>query len=313
MKKIQQQKQLTAHDKVLIFENFHYLLEALEEYIEKAGFYPDFKNKRQLKNVTVKDDLSLNQAENLFKTRLLIFAGMETPNFLADEVKEELYRWINTAGIDANNCPEKLRHFLLETNNVIEGNDEKIIKQTQENLDSKKDDANFQSMDNVMKVFSAIQKPLDEKREQGKSFEGKSHTEINVGSKFGGSVESGQRTFDQITSTISSSSRDFHFFSQQNNLQNRTNSEIIQDVRQNPRNWRLDEVITEYDNLGRAIKKDLALIHISAQIGFDGAVLDNNQPVYLAQRFDQREIAQINQNLSISQQQVQQPPYYTNK
>ena len=39
--------------------------------------------------------------------------------------------------------------------------------------------------------------------------------------------------------------------------------------------------------------------------------MGDNQPVYLAQRFDQREIAQINQALNISQQsaQVQHQPY----
>jgi hypothetical protein len=55
----------------------------------------------------------------------------------------------------------------------------------------------------------------------------------------------------------------------------------------------------------------MALIHSSAQVGFDGSVLGDNQSVYLAQRFDQREIAQINQVLNISQQpaQQQQTPY----
>jgi hypothetical protein len=50
----------------------------------------------------------------------------------------------------------------------------------------------------------------------------------------------------------------------------------------------------------------MALIHSSAQVGLDGAVMGDNQPVYLAQRFDQREIAQINQALNISQQPAQQ-------
>jgi hypothetical protein len=132
-----------------------------------------------------------------------------------------------------NNCPERLKHFLLETNNVIEGNDEKIIKQTQENLESKKNDPNFQSMDNVIKVFGSIQKPLEEKREQGKLFEGKFHGEVKVESRFGsGNIERGQEAFSQLTRTVSSSSGDFNFFS----LNNRTNSEIIQDIRQNPRN-----------------------------------------------------------------------------
>ena len=55
----------------------------------------------------------------------------------------------------------------------------------------------------------------------------------------------------------------------------------------------------------------MALIHSSAQIGFEGAIMGDNQLVYLAQRFSQGEIAQINQALNISQQpaQQQQPPY----
>jgi len=72
-------------------------------------------------------------------------------------------------------------------------------------------------------------------------------------------------------------------------------------------------VITQYNAQGGAEGKEMALVHSSAQVGFDGAVLGDNQPVYLAQRFDQREIAEINQVLNISQQsslaQVQQQTY----
>jgi hypothetical protein len=134
------QKELMAHDKILIFDTFYNMLEGLEEYIEKSGNYPDFVNKRQIYKKTVPQgvNLSLNKAESLFRTQLLIFAGMEKPDFLGEKVKEEYYRWINAVGIDANNCPdEKLKHFLLEINNVIEGEDEKIINQTKDYLDNK--------------------------------------------------------------------------------------------------------------------------------------------------------------------------------
>jgi hypothetical protein len=57
----------------------------------------------------------------------------------------------------------------------------------------------------------------------------------------------------------------------------------------------------------------MALIHSSAQVGFDGSVLGDNQPVYLAQRFDQREIAQINQALNVSQQSTQAQQQQTYK
>src|SRR5207237_9404076 len=45
----------------------------------------------------------------------------------------------------------------------------------------------------------------------------------------------------------------------------------------------------------------MALIHNSTQIGYDGSVLDNNQTVYLAQKFSPEEIRQINEAKAISQ------------
>jgi hypothetical protein len=88
---------------------------------------------------------------------------------------------------------------------------------------------------------------------------------------------------------------------QPNNLQQHSNSEIVQDVKNNPRNWRKDEVITEYNNRGEGTKKEMALIYYSAEVGYDGAVYNWQQPIYLPQRFNQAEIAEINQALGISQ------------
>jgi hypothetical protein len=95
----QQQKQinLVAHDKILVFENFRYLMEGLEEYIEKTDCYPNFKNKRQLRNVTVpkEKNYSLDNCEGLFRTRLLLFSGVldsNTPDSTRKEVEEEFYK-----------------------------------------------------------------------------------------------------------------------------------------------------------------------------------------------------------------------------
>jgi len=38
---IQKNKQITAHKMELVIDTFHNTLEALEEYIEKAGYYSD--------------------------------------------------------------------------------------------------------------------------------------------------------------------------------------------------------------------------------------------------------------------------------
>lgn len=88
------------------------------------------------------------------------------------------------------------------------------------------------------------------------------------------------------------------------------NSQIIQDVKNNPQNWRIDEVINEYDNFGKATKKLLALIHNSTQIGHEREVFGSIgcpenafswHPVHLLnQRFNQDEISEIKQILNNS-------------
>jgi len=300
-KKTQKQINLVAHDRVLVFENFRYLMESLEEYIEKTGCFPDFK--RQFRNITIpkEKEYSIKNCENLFRTKLLIFLGVlsdDTPDDTRKEVKEEFWKWIDGVGIDANQCPdEKLKHFLLEVNNVIEGSSEKVFEQTKERLDNKyKND--LPSWEGVMKVFGSIQNPLDEKRDQEELYRSKNYFEVENESKVEGVKEKGEQIYNQLTGSISSSN--FHFF-KNDNPQQRSNSEIIQDIKNNPQSWRIDEVITEYNDKSEATKKELALIHNSVEVGFNGAVYNWQQPVYLANRFNQSEISEINQVLGISQ------------
>jgi|SRR6185295_20199157 len=244
----QQQKQvnLVAHDKILVFENFRYLMEGLEEYIEKSGYYPNFKSKRQLQNITVPREkkLSIKNCEELFRTRLLLFFGVlgnDTPDSTRKEVQEEYYKWINMVGIDANNClDEKLKHFLVETNNVIEGKSDKIVSQTQEYLDGNPIDlTDPNEVGSLIKVFSSVQGPMDEKREQARLYEGKNYFQVEVENKFdGGNTQQGEQVFNQLAGSVAGHHKDFSFFSQQgqrsNNSQQRTNFEIIQDVKINP-------------------------------------------------------------------------------
>lgn len=305
----QQQKQinLVAHDKILVFENFRYLMEGLEEYIEKTDCYPDFKNKRQLRNVTVpkEKNYSLDNCEGLFRTRLLLFSGVlgsNTPDSTRKEVEEEFYKWISIVGIDPNSCSdEKLKHFLLETNNVIKGNSEKIINQTQEYLENNQINlTDPKEMESLIKVFGAVQDPLEKKREEADFYKNKNYFEVEVKDKFDkGNSEQGKRVFNQITSPVSSD--DFHFF-KKSNPQQKTNSEIIQDVKNNSRNWRIDEVITGYDVFNKP-KRENALIHQSAQVGIDGEIFGslNTQPVYLATKFNQAEITEIKRALNIAE------------
>jgi hypothetical protein len=213
---LMEQKQVMAHDLTLIFDTFYNVLEALEEYIEKSGNYPNFINKRQVYRKTIPQgaNLSLNRTESLFRTQLLIFAGMDKPDFLSQKVKKEYYKWINAVEIDASNCfDEKLKHFLLEINNVLDGEDEKIISQTKEYLD-RKEKSNPIDPWSTIKVFNAIQNPLDKNREQAELLKDKTYKDIKLKKKFSTGFEQGKETFNQIVGTISNHN-EFNFFSQE--------------------------------------------------------------------------------------------------
>jgi hypothetical protein len=247
-KQKQEQINLLAHNKILEFENFRYLLESLEEYIEKTGYYPNFKNKRQLRNITIPKEkkYSLDNCENLFRTKLLLFVTVlesgNTPDTTKKEIQEEFYKWISITGIDANNCPdEKLRHFLLEIDNVLVGNSEKIVEQARRYVEIVQDERknqpiNLKDAESALELFSSIQKPMNDKMEQAELYRDKNYFEVEIKDKFdGGSSEQGQQAFDRLTGSVSNDN--FHFFRQKGQSidpQQRTNTEIIQDVKNNP-------------------------------------------------------------------------------
>jgi len=270
-KQQQEQINLLAHNKILAFENFRYLLESLEEYIEKAGYYRDFKSKRQLRNITIpkEKNYSLDNLENLFQTKLVLFVtvlGNDTPDSTKKEIQQEFYKWINIVGIDANNCPdEKLKHFLLETNSILEGDSEKIINQAQEYLDKRKQDSptSLEDMESLLRLFSSVQEPMNKKREEADFYKDKKYFEVEVKDKFEANAEQGQRVFDQLTGEIANKHNDFKFFENQtdelvyNFQQVRRN--LIESIKQKIGEWKIMELFVSHH------EKQTFLIHKSVQ------------------------------------------------
>jgi hypothetical protein len=147
--------------------------------------------------------------------------------------------------IDPNSCPdEKLKHFLLETSNVIKGNSEKIINQTQEYLEN--DQINLtdpKEMESLIKVFGVVQDPLEKKREEADFYKDKNYFEVEVKDKFDkGNIKQGEQAFNRLTGSISSN--DFNFFPQSTSSASGTSlgvhptnpSEVVQEVKTNPQN-----------------------------------------------------------------------------
>jgi hypothetical protein len=201
------QEQATLHQMKLLLGNFHFMLEPLEEYIEKAGYYPNFRNKRQLYRKTFRDSKGpLENDEDLFLSQVFIFASAvrRQPDFFREVIQEEFYKWINYTGITANNCPEVLKHFLIEINNVINGNDEKIIKETRKDLKDYKVNPK-----DLIGLFSGLQQPLNRSREQRVALEGKIWNELPNEDKFNGNPEMGKQAFEEIERSVSISHENF--------------------------------------------------------------------------------------------------------
>lgn len=167
------QKQKSLHKMKTALDTFYNTLEPLEEYIEKAGYYSDFQSRRQRYRKTIMDSEGpVENDEDLFLSNLHIFAQLTVkgkPEFFREVIRGDFYRWINYTGITAENCPEVLKHFLIEINNVLSDKSEKIIAETDRGTIGV--EINPKEM---VGIFAGLQNPLSENRQQKKELEGKS-------------------------------------------------------------------------------------------------------------------------------------------
>jgi len=195
-----------------------------------------------------------------------------------------------------------LKHFLFEVNEILEGRGDKLEK----DIENKKWEIDPNSVEyekSFSKLFAGIQVPLENERDEYEKLKGKTQKDITITNNFGGNSKPAEKSFKQMAGKHDY--QEFHFVPQKDthsslqtggssgsksaDFQQRPNSVIIRNVRQNPNDWRLDEVIINGE-------RRMALIHHSVQ----SEVVDlNSQPVYLPQKFNQVEIEEIKQFLGI--------------
>ncbi|RHZ36851.1 hypothetical protein [endosymbiont GvMRE of Glomus versiforme] len=188
---------------------FRHVVMWLEKYIEVLSYYPDWPQRKQLDNSSIKrkDVNDPQKIERTFPTmlgflRLLVY----NPPWLLNELKEEFYKWINATGINADNCPERLKHYLFGIHEILEGETEKFDKERK----NRKRELHPNSPEYAEKVkegFNVINEILasgevDKIKENEKG-------------RFNGNVERGKETFQQIANSISNNDyQNFHFFPQ---------------------------------------------------------------------------------------------------
>ena len=123
-------------------------------------------------------------------------------------------------------------------NEIFDGNYEKIRKE----IANRKRDIEIDSpeyLEKLSQMFADTQTTTHREMEIEKSLRGKTDRDMVIENKFGGNVEQGEEAFKRIVASVGDSHQNFFFKEQKGQQpipQYRTNSEIIQDIRQNPRN-----------------------------------------------------------------------------
>jgi len=132
---------------------------------------------------------------------------------------------------------------------VLEGKGEKfaeeLAKEAHEHVEKMSNEEFSRKMN---EAFGAYNFPLNEERKIADSLEGKTYKDMETKSKFSGNVEQGEKAFQQIAGTVSTSHDDFGYFPQKEQQQQSVsladdeNSDIIRNVHQNPQNWRIENM-----------------------------------------------------------------------
>jgi hypothetical protein len=216
-RQIQQQTLLSAYERKTVHDVFDLTMEWLEKCIEIGGYYPDWQQRKQIHDNNIKRTDIINnpaKAEQSFSSMLVNIAATleDKPPFLYEELKEEFYKWISATRIDVKNCPEKLKNILFGINEILEGNKEKIKKDTNNRRREFEPDSD-EYMKQLVNTFGSIQNPLQNEREQEQHLAGKRYDEITLDNKFSGDVEQGKEVFNQLANSTQNY-RNFHFFPQ---------------------------------------------------------------------------------------------------
>ncbi|RIA80929.1 hypothetical protein C1645_837844, partial [Glomus cerebriforme] len=225
---------LSAYDKRIAQEIFRMTIEVLEKYIEKAGYYSDWESRKKVyDNKVTREFGNVEEAESILLSNLLGFKSVlkSGPKFLNDELKEEYYKWINATGIDVNNCPERLKHFLFEINEVLEGRGDRFVEEVaKESTEHVRKMSNEEFSKKMNEAFGAFNAPLNEEREIAKSLEGKTYKDIKNERKFSGDDKKGEQVFNQIASSVVGKHGNFDYYQKnyqqvQSSSHNLTNSQ----------------------------------------------------------------------------------------
>jgi len=160
---------------------------------------------------------------------------------LYDEVKKEYYEWLGAIGINPNNCPPRLGHFLFEVNEILEGRGDKLERDIA-NRKWEIDPNSVEYEEAFNKLFTYVGDPLENERNEFENLKGKTQKDITITNNFGGDSKPAEWAFKQMAGKHDY--QGFSFVPQKDtqtilqeqissSFQGRPNSVIVRNIKQN--------------------------------------------------------------------------------
>ena len=293
---IQGQITISAYEMEVIQKSFTNTLRWLEHYIDKSGYSGNWQ--RQIPETIKRQDLNDQPSEikGFMETALLALDGViqNKPDFLLENLQEKFYSWLDKSGIRVDNCPEELVECLINIHKVLTEDGKEFVERV--DREASEDIAKMTLEERRQKfyqTFTLAQKLMPEAEARKQGLEGQTYRDIEIKNQFAGSHEQGKKIFSQIEGRQSASS---------GNVPPTNLNEIVQDVKNNPQNWSVDETITEFNNFG-GTKQEIVLIHRNARLNdynHEGKLNFNNNPIYRWENFNAHQRFEIKQAKNIS-------------
>jgi len=292
---MQQQITVSAYDMEVTQKSFISTLKWLEYYIENSGYSGNWQ--KQIHEPIGRKDLN-NQPDEIkgfMETALLALDGMveNKPDSILENLRQQFYSWLDKSGIGVDNCPKELIECLVNIHKVLTNDGKEFAERVDREADE--DIAKMtpeERRQNFNHAFTVTQRLMEAARAREKSLEGKTYKDVETKNQFTGSHEQGKKLFGQIKSQCSANSGNVDF------------DKVVEDFRNNPQYWRLDEIPTELDYIGEIKKKEWLLIRWDARENdFDpqtGKFNFNNNPIYRWENFNSQQRFEIKQAKGIT-------------
>lgn len=297
---------LSAYETKAAYEFLYGALEWLELYIEKANYYPNWQQKKQLPKTITRPDIPYLDAKETKEHFLTSLSGLKAisigkPSFLLEKLQTEFFSWLDGSGIGVNSCPAELTQSLVDFHSILIGKageftrrrrkevDENIAKMTSE-----------EKQKNFHEIVAAYQEPLENEDKVFETMKGKTYKDVNNESKFDGNADQGKEIFKQIEGRQSASSSGGGTPRNQE-----IRWDLIIEIDQNKNDWEVRKETITYDRYGREKKDDVLILKTTKLDSRDynqatGELINQPGKVYRQDYFSEKEWVEITAIFGVS-------------